>query len=585
MVPQSPLQEVIVVDLDPGDSQFLIEFGFSPTQSTSWRPGERNEAGFESLLRSCGLASTALMSQRSFGAGLKRHALPEAYFADLANDLPIPAGPRAVVLNLMPFHLSATRMDKVAKGLFLLAKKSGFRPSDVLLILVRNLDWLLKSRVFTEIHSSAQLSCSVVAVDLRCYGSEFRPGKEPRAFEVQREEAIWPLLQLEGRRIYHSLIRETNSYIGHFALPHSHVRTHYDLAEFIRYDHVWEYLLGTFNRLLGGAERLLLLGVGMELRVIQQMGEQFKAVLEPRISMTFRNLSVDPAIEEDWSNQYEMAVVVTDIVNTGNTVKPWVEKLDSSNTAKKRVAVFAVACMQNSPTEIGGVTVSAALRIKRDFYPSRQECKLCLLEQPIVKVETVEDFRRVTPEQLTPFDFWEMVKDAQALARDALDPQGRPLTYRVDTARLVSRYGSWLANVIRRRFRDHWPNITPAAICTVRGEPGAMFADLVARAIGVRKVIGIDRSDLRRVTAAGGPPGADNPLSGSLTVLLVDDGINYGHTLRSLIRFCQAAGSVVLGALVLDSRLAESEKLPIRTEMGLSPLQSLYDWPARGRRL
>jgi len=190
------------------------------------------------------------------------------------------------------------------------------------------------------------------------------------------------------------------------------------------------------------------------------------------------------------------------------------------------------------------------------------------------------------PDQLTPFDFWELVAETKALDKDVPDPQGRELHYRIDTSKIFNQYAHWLGNVIRHKCNITWPNVKPDTICTVKEQSGkegggVKFAKLVSQSLNVKKITSIERDDLNRVTPGGGlPTGAYNPFEGKDNVLIVDDGINYGITMKKLIAYCKTAGATILGVLVFDNRLDEQAITKIRYQMGRAELVSLYEWPA-----
>ena len=125
----------------------------------------------------------------------------------------------------------------------------------------------------------------------------------------------------------------------------------------------------------------------------------------------------------------------------------------------------------------------------------------------------------------------------------------------------------------------------PDAICTVAETPGEAFATLVARSLNVQAPVKVPRPDLKRVTSTGLPPDIRKPFDGRENVLIVDDGINYGETVRRLIAFCRAAGTVPMGVLVLDSRLPAKSSEAISALMGRHPVVALYNWPSRMRGL
>src|SRR5205085_9257739 len=130
-------------------------------------------------------------------------------------------------------------------------------------------------------------------------------------------------------------------------------------------------------------------------------------------------------------------VILTDIVNTGGTLQGVIQYL-TDHGKRDFVRLFSIAKMRNSPAEIGDIPLSSVVTVNRDFYPAKaNECLLCQLGQPAHSVKTGEDFLFVGSEQLTPFDFWELVRDARALVENASDAFGRSLGYCVDTQQLL----------------------------------------------------------------------------------------------------------------------------------------------------
>jgi adenine/guanine phosphoribosyltransferase-like PRPP-binding protein len=587
---------IFFVDIAEKEHEPVRRFGFVPTGDNSWSPLRRRDQQIPNFLRKCGLdfGEDKSVTRLEVQGGLEVGSLEE-YLAGLAGDLKAKISsslPKdasfAIVLNLMPFFLSPTRIDKLARDfLSRLSEGAPALPAQVLL-LVRNIDWIVRSIVFQEMRQEGRIAYLVTGIDVRCYGSHFHPGSAPTAFELDRT-GFREILACNEKEVYRALVYETNTYIGHYALPHSHVRTHYDLKDFITRDDVWEYLLTTVNELLSGGEKVYVLGTGIEHAAVCKLGEQLKSRLNER-HIEFEYLPTPASFENvrmDWSAQFDATVVVTDIVNTGISIQPLVHRLMSTNTNKRTIHIFAIATMQNSAKEVGGVPISSGLTIRRDFYGTKAEqCPLCQLLQPLTQVKKVEDFRRIDASQLTPLDFWEIVKDAKAFVRNEQDLQGRHFAFRVDTVSVVKRYRRWLRNVIEQRYEETWGKAKPDVICTVAEVPGETFAELAREAIGAKRMERIPRDILRRVTPGGVSLGGTKPyLRRGERVLLADDGMNFGNTMRMLIGFCLASGAVPLGAIVLDNRLDPGQTEPIRRLMGSGQLIALYSWPARTAKL
>lgn len=585
---------LIVAEVAPQDYDKLVPFGVSEVEGHSWKESDRKKSGLHLLLKETGFDTGRLIAYSEFPLGIADPCSDLVdYFSNFAMLLDqhvqsaLTASNNAesvLVLNLMPFYLSTTRIDKIVYGLY--NESTLMNRFQVVVLLLRNIDWVLKSIEFQKIRLSEKFAAKTIAVDIRCFGASFSHDEQTVNFEISRAP-IRAMLDTEYNTVYRSLIYETNSFIGHFALRASHVRTHYDLTEYIRRDNIWEYLHEKFTQLVADNRSVLIIGVGIENAVIHRIGEQIKTLLGERVRVDFSPVFELSAIQEiivDWHKRYDIAIVVTDIISTGETVKLWINALKDQGQGGS-IGAFAVARMKNSPETILGVPISTGVVIKRDFYSSDPtQCPLCNLCQPKIPVLKAEDFCQVADGQLTPYDFWELASEAKALKRDIPDPQGRSLDYRIDTVRIFRDYGRWLGNVIRYKFTQTWPNIKPDAICTVAEPTGIGFARLVGKSLNVKRIVDIGRDYLRRVTPGGGLPEAVvSPFVGQEKVLVVDDGINYGHTMSHLITFCMAAGTVPMGGMVFDNRLHVSDIMRIRAKMGYARLVSLYDWPASAR--
>jgi orotate phosphoribosyltransferase-like protein len=590
-MPESlPPCQVVIADICPKDFQILSSLGIAVADYLSWR-------NFEGATRQGLLALLTEAAGISFGESLI-HQIPvplkeesdltgvfSHFIRDLDQQVPsaldVTPSSEILVLNLMPFVMSASRVDKIVRAVFFGDAKMRLARYSKVVVFLRNIDWLLISQAFREFRKEGHPAFDVISVDQRCFMDRFSSDRDPERGEVEKEK-FRGMLDLDDEHIYYSLIYNTNSYIGHFKLHAAHLRTHYDLTQFIKRDNVWHYFLRQFEQITIGMSTLLVIGVGMEQRVIQTIGDQLQSSLQERTSIKFESTYGGmPAnfIPTDWASIYCAAILVTDIVCTGQTLAPWVDELKRRNDRGKPIRVFAIAAMANTVSEVGGVPINRATTIRRDFfYP--ENCALCDVHQPHTEVTTLEDFHAVEQGQLTPLDFWEIVTDAQALEYDVVNPDGRPLAYRINTERIVKRYGQWLGNVIKHRVDDVWPNLKIDAICTVDEEFGAAFAELVRDSLDISEVKKVGRDTLTRITPRGGLPQGVDPFREAVAeILVVDDGLNSGDTMLKLIQFCRAAGKVPVGALVLDSRLSEPQVKKLTAQMSGRSLVALYTWP------
>ncbi|KJU85320.1 Phosphoribosyltransferase domain protein [Candidatus Magnetobacterium bavaricum] len=237
--------------------------------------------------------------------------------------------------------------------------------------------------------------------------------------------------------------------------------------------------------------------------------------------------------------------------------------------------------MLNSPNTIEGIQLNTGVDIKRNYYENKVEkCPLCKLKQPLFDVTGVEDFYKISPEQLTPFDFWEIVADCKALRTGDCDKQGRRFSFRIETENIFEKYKCWLKNLIEKRFNENWSNMKPNIICTVDEPSGIKFAELVLSAIGVGEIKPIPRAVLNKTTSVG-DSSAKKHFKDSDKILIVDDGINYGDTVKAIIGFCKMFEVSPMGVLVFCCRLTEDEISRVKRLMAKKPLVALYKWPSK----
>jgi adenine/guanine phosphoribosyltransferase-like PRPP-binding protein len=579
MSDDSPPRKVVVFDISPRDLELLANFGIISNHDPSWTLEKRKTTGLRNLIVACGIQANGEMSE------ILHHATnniqnAEQYFEDLASRVKaiLTESPAAIAINLMPLIVCKTRMDKILKGLF---QAADFCQPCEYLILSRNIDGVEDSAGFEGLKRRRDIRGGITLLDIRGYGA--RHTAEGRtSFKIARQ-IFRDVLACDKESIYLALVFETNSFIGHFALPHSHARTHYSLNDFVDRDDVWEYLIDFFLREIGEAENVLIVGIGMEAAVISRIGFRLHFLLGDKCLFEIEPFTDSKEAFVGWSSRFQTAIIVTDIVNSGGTLQPAVELLQSQNHPSRPLKILSIAAMLNSPTAILGVPLTASLRIRRNFYSSQpDECPLCQLDQPIVRVEKVEDFEKVPRTQLTPFDFWELVFDANALQESKTDNQGREFVFRIETSQLMRRYGNWLRNLIRIRFREIWPNLKPDVICTVDEKGGEQFAALVGSAIDVSTIVKIPREELNRAAPRGR---LERPkVQAGSKVLLVDDGMNYGKTMKQLITYNNACRGSLIGVIVLDSRLRSDELSAIKRLMGNNEVLALYSWPAKSFR-
>lgn len=573
----------------------LEGYGISQTQSLSWGYGKTNEIGMKKLFLSVGIienedyevkhvpveiTSTPNSLKEYFSEFLEIGLKRQNNYFDLSEISSTP-----IVINLMPFHLSTTFVDKFIQALADTLPTLPCGQEMFLIFLARNVDWFSKSDFLKKFGVQFKLTNPIWAIDYRGYNISFKEGVEENHPIIPRS-IFYEALRLSDVQYYDLLIYGTNSYIGHFALESSHVRTHYDLYEFVRHDTVCEHLNDIFSEFIKDYDKVFIVGVGLEHSTINHLTYYFMHTNSskvtgyvPHFERKFTDQETNKLISEA-----DCALVITDIVNSGSTVRNIINELKRLNLSPNNIKIFSIVRMLNSPPEdIDGCVFKAALTIRREYYPNNpDECSLCIMKQPLRQVENVRDFYYVDKHQLTPLDFWEIVKDREALIKSDLDPQERRFLFRIDTMKILKKYRKWLCNVIKAKVHSEIPDCRPDCVCTVQEDPGIKFADLVTQSLNLNPncIATIHRDILSRVTP-GRLPNGINPLENFGTdILIVDDGINKGDTMLNLIQFCITAKKKILGVIVFDNRLSTNKMEILQERASCKRILCLYTWPS-----
>jgi hypothetical protein len=578
--------EIVVLHLSEEHLPVLRKAGMSILQWRSWSRAAVHEDGFQELAfgltagtDDVGVRHIEVPAVGSFGDDYVEYFA--AIFRWALEQLQVPVvsdAPMRFVVNLMAFGIPRSVADKIIWGLrsALNDLELNYWPVEVT-FLTQLCQTFSKSAVYLEtLDDPRYQEITFSLVDYR--GRKYR-GPELLADAVPRA-VFGNVLACDDREFYKKLIFETNSYIGHFVLPNAHARTHYDLNDLVSQNAALEYLALGIERLLADYVSVFVVTQGLEVVAL----EKLVVHLERHCPAIVGHAMFGPEIDQ-WSDDLKSAeavLVLTDIVLTGGTLQEAFRAVSGIRGDARDVVCHAIAAMRNSPSGESPVPYSEAARIRRDFFPSSAPCLLCEVGQPKTVVSSAHDFKVVHPEQLTPLDFWEMVKDCEALRRREPEATGRSLTYRVETKRMVRRYQSWLKNVVREKYKAYLETeVAITRVLTVNEETGLVFAGLVCDALGLDReaLVAVDRQVLALMMLPNVRPEAARSLEGE-RVLLADDGINEGHTLRMLAAYCQKQVGDLAGAIVFDNRLDPAGTQSLRVALGRAHIVSLYHWAA-----
>lgn len=528
---------------------------------------------------------------------------------NFADRIEINKFPSVIILNLMPFVLSKTIVDKIILGFRKIFDKHAFLSSAELVFFTREHFWITDSIRFKQNMLSPSFPNKVCIVDLEgiadIFVCEIKDGKkfaDQQRKEVRRSSFEKVLHFRNEREFRKALVYETNLNIGHFILSNSHVRTHYDLEYFVKRDNVFEYIFKKFATLFSKFKRITLIAEGLETWALTMLGNRLTAAwtlesdAEKNISIDFQSLSGAQVSDDTilrWIENSDCILILTDIINTGATVKNVIKKINNvfdnyKSTIQEdlnlpAIQVFTVVSMEHPPGRPAPdfhFPITYGVHIPRPYYePDKDKCPLCILKQPSIDVKDIRDFSLTGTSQPTPFDFWEVVKDCKALVSNEAYAGGGMLLYRIETSRIFKQYGKWLEKIVARKYEITFGKVFPQVLVTLTEPAAKQFTSIVQRALKLYRasVISIERANLN-----AGTPFIEIDITEirdkKHSVLIVDDGINKGETMRKLVSHCVDNELNILGALVFDNRLDTVQLNKISSKMKEGKILPVYSW-------
>lgn len=499
-------------------------------------------------------------------------------------------------LNLLNYDVSDKHIDQISSAIHghLRGNPALNKRGNALVFMLRSLEEIAPE----DIDDVPKLFGGFVKwpnrqLEIRAFGYEERKDYQIEQIKASgfltrtRIESKYMLEALNPSResVAEELIFRTNMQIGHFVLTNSHIRTHYSIGEFIQRDFVKEFFFHELSDLVKNnvkdkqKETVCLVVVGVDEGALMDIASSFKSMnTKVNCVLSCKNIDNDKSIAKIRNSK--AVLVLTDIVNTGNAINACVGQIRGiCGDHAKALMLYSIARMENTPDRVGGLSLESLVTVKRPFYAA-ETCPLCKVEQPVPghsgSVVSAEGFIH-SSHQLTPFDFWEIVGERDALFFSC---EGEDVKVRVSTTEsktkkygLINRYQKWFMGLVRDKL---------AAIGVVSGEidlivtvdepSGRQFSEIVAKALNL--------SSKNIDCVPRGYHGTIQVNEGSKPrVLLVDDGINTGSTFKELKKYCESKCEIVAG-IVLDNRLNDGELEDVRYNCGLEEktVVALYHW-------
>ena len=574
--------------------------GLAESQALSWQPSRRNDEGLLKIFSTLNIRIDKPYEILSITGGSDKKVTDfgeyiSIFLYDALSRFQKRVDNRkkvqAIVLNFFPFTLTRAMADRITNCLRdILNKNSAFKKAYSIILLTRNVNSFKDAYRFQDLVKDRKVKNKIYLFDTEYEDASYNDEKdkdskindldEPKNYTKEISET---LEFREPNGLYLSLIYDTNTYIGHFDLGNSHVRTHYDLYSFVCRDDVSYRLKDQIIGLIESGNNTIV-GIGLEQSTIDIIGMGLSKDFPKDIRyFFFIGMSYHEYGLKDILESSDCIIILTDIVNTRCTIEELLNHINRFNEKKIPIKIFALTIMKNTKTWVKtGEQIQYAMKINRDFYPANpDECLLCKLKQPLREVSQLKHFADVNEFQLTPYDFWEIVTDSDAIDKDCLDIQGRRFNYRIKTELVVDKYKNWLRNVIKNKFDKHCPEKIPDKVCTVDEPSSIKFAKLVCKSLSIEEseIETFKREDIQILTPSGTINYDYSRFETWKKVLIVDDGINSGDTVQDMIELFNYLGTTIMGILVFDCRLSDHKINRFEQKIDGSFI-SLYNWRA-----
>lgn len=495
---------------------------------------------------------------------------------------------KTIVLNLTNFSLDSTGRSQLVLSCLRFEQSIAPATFNLVILLDTSVTFSFGADEFEEyIREGEQLE--VVSV-IDCHGFyhlfKRREGRvTPKtAGRINTRDIVQGWLDLDSAQLRNALIYQTNINIGHFGLDNSHIRTHYDLTDFVNRPNVSNFIREDIihKTCIVDEQKALIIGVGHEQAALDTIGYE--------IGFNHSNLDykfvsdLDGVTDVDvnnWVSEYSKIVVLSDVINTGSLVSQVLMRIINLDDGYvNNLYAYAIVKMANTFPLLTkhSIELMFSVDLKRNFFAIQGDagCLLCDLKQPLLcdDIRSLNDLKSNVSSYLTPLDFWEMVEDSDAL----LFPTSDHPTFRVKTSRMIKKYGLWLEAVIRKRLEvERVVSMPIDSILTVDEAGGLEFSDLVAKALlGYHDNITVEALSRSSLLVPDYP---SDLTRSNRSYLIVDDGINSGATMKGLLDFVDEKGGNIVGVIVLDSRMEQTRIHGLLSGTTLDNIMALYSWP------
>ena len=402
-------------------------------------------------------------------------------------------------------------------------------------------------------------------------------GPKRRKIETTLKQNPKPLTEANFRA---ALLRKSRRHLGHFCnkMSHVHIRTHYDISPFINSrNRAYEYVLSRITSALNEHEvgAIVLFGIGRQF--LGTMVEFLR--LDTGIPVIYYDSAITDIDHLRRTVNGQNVCLLTDVLLTGQSARDVADYISNSDGIPKHV--LSIVGLDNSEDIVefqsGRLDVTYCAVIPRPFYndpAGEHPCPMCASPNNTpVTVASEVDFQKDLSRQIADYDFWELLLESSSFQIGHVVSPNKQNHYlsHVDTYKLLSRYGTFVAEALSAQIKQRFPESPFDAIACPKEDAAVLLGYQLARclAIGSEKVVGIDRGDLEKCSPSVVSRTVIDKYSTQIEnnvsmtrprILIVDDGINSYHTLQRMVLLLNALRGVnVRGAAVFVSRLVSAD--------------------------
>jgi adenine/guanine phosphoribosyltransferase-like PRPP-binding protein len=417
----------------------------------------------------------------------------------------------------------------------------------------------------------------LIIVDMR--GMARKVSNKQQSYDIQK---YIKSLEITNEDDFRKLaLRKCKKSYGHFVLSEgAHVRTH-DKKGF-------NYLLRRVRTIKEKTEFQYLLGFGLGTTALQDLIMALSSEL--KIKGDIIEHDTEPRIYDNIQRAWKRVMLITDLINTGDSLKRYVEELEVQGASV--VGCFSVLGLHNSASKLEekNILIEYGATLKRSYYEGESRCDLCNAHYPRTNVTSEKEFYPDTSINPLPYDFWELVHECNALEIGHQVGKGDNHYHMyINTEKILAKYGSWIAYVLYKQLKNKLQrdeSLKDVNYLVMPDEKAAGILSTKIQAI-VRnnqlRVIALSQEDYISTVPYGISPDLRKNYRylEKARVLIIDDGINTHKTFTGIVNLLNSLEAKIQGFAVFLNRLPIEEygKDYISFQDIKIPFYYFYHWP------